>query len=136
VEEKLLSSKLYKYQDLEHTIWIKGKRMLGYHLERGVELTLSLVEVRELQAQECMIQLLNQRDINLVRPSELRQVALSADQELLLMLVLELTKEEMVSLSATQRMWNKTLALVAQLTVSLEVKDLLLDQDNTVLRMT
>jgi hypothetical protein len=78
--------------------------MLGYHLERGVELTLSLVEVRELQAQECMIQLLNQRDINLVRPSELRQVALSADQELLLMLVLELTKEEMVSLSATQRM--------------------------------
>jgi hypothetical protein len=78
--------------------------MLEYHLERGVELTLSLVEVRELQAQECMIQLLNQRDINLVRPSELRQVALSADQELLLMLVLELTKEEMVSLSATQRM--------------------------------
>lgn len=73
-------------------------------MERGVELTLSLVEVRELQAQECMIQLLNQRDINLVRPSELRQVALSADQELLLMLVLELTKEEMVSLSATQRM--------------------------------
>ena len=73
-------------------------------MERGVELTLSLVEVRELQAQECMIQLANQRDINLVHPSELRQVALSADQELLLMLALELTKEEMVSLSATQRM--------------------------------
>ena len=73
-------------------------------MERGVELTLSLVEVRELQAQECMIQLANQRDINLVRHSELRQVALSADQELLLMSALELTKEEMVSLSATQRM--------------------------------
>lgn len=73
-------------------------------MERGVELTLSLVEVRELQVQECMIQLANQRDINLVRHSELRQVALSADQELLLMLALELTKEEMVSLSATQRM--------------------------------
>ena len=73
-------------------------------MERGVELTLSLAEVRELQAQECMIQLANQRDINLVRPSELRQVALSADQELLLMLALELTKEEMVSLSVTQRM--------------------------------
>ena len=73
-------------------------------MERGVELTLSLVEVRELQAQECMIQLANQRDINLVRHSELRQVALSADQELLLMSALELTKEEMVSLSVTQRM--------------------------------
>ena len=73
-------------------------------MERGVELTLSLVEVRELQAQECMIQLANQRDINLVRHSELRQVALSADQELLLMSALELMKEEMASLSATQRM--------------------------------
>ena len=73
-------------------------------MERGVELTLSLVEVRELQAQECMIQLANQRDINLVRHSELRQVALSADQELLLMSALELTKEEMVSLSVTLRM--------------------------------
>ena len=73
-------------------------------MERGVELTLSLAEVRELQAQECMIQLANQRDINLVRHSELRQVALSADQELLLMSALELMKEEMVSLSATQRM--------------------------------
>ena len=54
-------------------------------MERGVELTLSLVEVKELQAQECMIQLANQRDINLVRHSESRQAALSADQELLLM---------------------------------------------------
>ena len=73
-------------------------------MERGVELTLSLVEVKELQAQECMIQLANQRDINLVRHSESRQVALSADQELLLMSALELTKEEMVSLSVTLRM--------------------------------